>query len=115
MRIRQHAIIILTLLTASSLTFARYSVEVHSIPDFRQLIHNVAIMPALCPPDLDCLWLEKRIAEHLDIYRGIAVIPAERVRAMMFEMGIDHLDESARATLSEKLRVDAFVVPMVEH
>lgn len=115
MRIRQHAIIVLTLLTASSPTFAKYSVEVHSVPDFKQLVHSVAIMPALCPPDLDCLWLEKRIAEHLDTYRGVTVVPAERVRAMMFEMGVEHLDQSARAALSEKLKVDAFAVPLVEH
>ena len=83
MRARQLAIVCLTLLAVHAVAFARYSVEVQSVPDFKHLIHNVAIMPALCPSDLDCLWLEKRIAEHLDTYKGIAVVPAERVSRLL--------------------------------
>jgi hypothetical protein len=92
---------------------ARYSAQVQQVPDFKERVKVVALAPMSCPADLDCLWLEAKIAEHLGSYKLFKVIAAERVRQTLFELGVKSVDQIPPASLLEKLGADALILATV--
>ncbi len=95
--------------------FGGYSVDISSVPDFRESIRVVAMAPGTCPDDIDCLWIEERVGNQMSLYKGITVIPAKQVRDVMFALKIEHLDEQNRAILADKLGADSFAVSIIQH
>jgi hypothetical protein len=90
-----------------------YSVEVNKVADFPRSFETLAILPASCPPAVDCLWVESLIAGKL-VERGLDVVPAAVVRQWMFDSGIKEVTPENRKILAEKLGADAFVVVVVD-
>src|SRR2546426_7519108 len=94
---------------------AGYNVQANVAPGALDNVRSIAVGPGVCPRDFDCLWLESKLEEQLRGYPRYGIVPADRVRQAMLELGIDHLDDSSRLRLAEKLKVDAFLVPVVGH
>jgi hypothetical protein len=114
-RSRDLAIITLCALLGYTDLHAGYTIELNSVPNYRQEFSKVAMAPCDCPEDVDCLWLERRLGEQIGLYKGITVVPAQRVREVMFQLGLQQLDEKSRTQVSEKLDVDSFAVAIVQH
>jgi len=109
-----------SVLTALTLTLcgyasARYSVNVNVVPGLMERVHTIAIAPGDCTPGIDCLWLEEKLFAELAMHRELRVIPARDVRARMFELKLDELNDQSRVALAEKLGADAFLVPIIQH
>ncbi len=94
-------------------TLAGYNVEVTTVRDFRKGIKSVAVLPADCVADVDCLWVEAKLTEHLSKYKSLVFVPPSRVKQVMLEKGISKLDETGRRKLATALEVQAFLVPIV--
>lgn len=71
-------------------------------------VKRVAILPVVCPPELECDRLEEEFAELLADRIKLEVVPAQQARDVMERAHIDKLDYETRFILAESLRVDAF-------
>lgn len=90
-----------------------YSVQVNKTADFATTFTTLAVLPASCPPDFDCLWVENILAEKLR-GRGVTVVPTTVVRQQMFDLEIKTITSENRQALAQKLGVEAFVVASVD-
>ena len=95
------------------IVLAGYDVQVNTVPDFLKDITVVAVVPATCPPRVNCISAESDLAQELQKYGKFTVIPAERVRQAMIEAEIKQIDDTTRFTLAEKLHADAFLLPVI--
>ncbi len=106
-------VVVLTLSLTISLAAHGYSVEVNKVMDFPKSFRSLAMLPAACPSNVDCLWVESLVLGKL-LERKLPIKPASAVRKMMFEMGVKELDDTNRRLLAQKLNVDAFVVVSID-
>jgi hypothetical protein len=105
--------LLLAIALLGSLNAWAYTVQVNKTPDFATAFQTLAVLPASCPPDFDCLWLENVIADKIRV-RKVTVIPALVVRQRMFELEIKAITPENLKLLAEKLGVEAFVVAAVD-
>ena len=95
--------------------FAGYDVQVTASPEIRTTVKSVAVSPATCPKDVNCVWIERELEEDLVHYRELTVVSATRVRQVMLELAIETINDESRAALAEELKIDAFLIPVVGH
>lgn len=109
------AVAITLVLTMTSLAIAGYRIDVTRLPGATANIKTIAVSPAACPVDVDCVWVEQKLLEDLRTYHPFRVLSASAVRQAMLELEIEKIDDEARVKLAEKLGADAFLVPVVRH
>lgn len=97
----------------STILFAGKKVEVNKSQDFPKGMSSVALMTPTCPANFDSEWLEEKFVKYLVSEFHLAVVPASVVRKAMFDMGIQAVTDQNRAELAKRLKVDAFVVPVI--
>ena len=98
-----------------SLVMAGYKIDVTKLPGATDGIETIAISPAVCSADVNCVWVEQKLFEDLAAYRQFRVVSASAVRQAMLELAIEKIDDQARIRLAEKLTADAFLIPIVRH
>ena len=95
--------------------FSGYDVQVTASPEIGTTVKSIAVSPATCPKDVNCVWIERKLEEDLVQYRELTVVSATRVREVMLELGIETIGDESRTTLAAELKVDAFLIPVVGH
>lgn len=94
---------------------AGYSVKVNSVPNLLHAAGAIAVLPATCPPQVDCVWLDAKVAKELARYTQLKVIDTDAVTQVMFNLGIDSVGPEHRAQLSKSLGVDSLLMVRVGH
>lgn len=100
---------------AGQAAVAGYNVQTNKLPGALDGVRRLAVAPGSCAGDVDCLWLETKVAEELKALGRYGIIEAQEVRQRMLELGINRFGEGDLKGLAEKLGVEAFVVPIVGH
>lgn len=112
---KSSAVLAVLLLFLATGTFAKVTVDVQKAADLEEVVETVALLPATCPPHIDCIWMDDRLAEEFGKHAPFRVISARQVKQTLFDLGIAAVGESTRAAVLEKLDADALVVPIVMH
>lgn len=114
MRSQVFAFVVLTLLGVVPAQ-AGYSVDVNTVPDFLKSAGTIAVLPPICPADVDCVWLTKKVEDELTPYKHLKVVGPEKVGQAMFGLGIEQVGERERAPLARKVGADSLLVILVGH
>lgn len=96
------AAFVISLVVAPASLWA-YSVQVNKVPDFATSFSKLAVLPAACPPDFDCLWVEAVLGDKLRA-RGLDVMPTVVVRQWMFDLEITAVTPENRNVLRRETR-----------
>jgi hypothetical protein len=105
-----HASAVLFLVSGLAMTdpsWARYSAQVEQVPNLASGVRRVALMPMTCPPGIDCLRVETRLAGALRGFKGFVVTDVEQVRQALFELGTSQVTPENVGLVARKLGVDA--------
>src|SRR5690606_11773818 len=85
----------LALLLLSQPVLAGYNVDVTKVSSWSEVSGKIAIVPAMCPSDFDCVWLNETMADYVTEGYPFTAGP-EQVAQAMLEAGVESLDgESA--------------------
>jgi hypothetical protein len=95
------------------MVLAGFSVEVNKVSDFPAGAKTLAIVPASCPPSVNAIWLDEKVADHLRGVKQFNFISSKVVKQTMFDMGIQQITDDNRAALAKKLGADAFLIVVV--
>ena len=106
-RIRFAAIGVPLFAFSATIAFAGFQIQVDTITDLGKSFHRVAIVPCPAAEGVDPAWVDSLLLEKLTA-RHIAVVPAAKLRQLLFDLGATHVNDENKATLAEKLQVDAF-------
>lgn len=103
---------VLALLTTSS-AWAGYKIEANTAKDWPSVAGKVAIVPAACPADFDCAWLNKVVGEFFTERPDIGSVDSSTVSQAMMDTGTDQLTDDNRAQIADALGVQSFVLVVV--
>jgi hypothetical protein len=106
---------ILSLVALSDSAIAGYNVDVQRKSSFAEDVGIVAVLPADCPPDIDCVWLNRFIGQQFSRRPDVRSVPLEAVRQTMMDENIAVFDEAGRQKLAEKLGVQSFALVSIGH
>lgn len=93
-------------------TFAGYEVEVTKATGFPASAGTVAVLPASCPSDVDCVTLNRTIAANMSRVK-LRSLALPVVRQAMIDARIETITEENRQMLADKLGADSFLVVTV--
>ena len=111
-RIRFAAIGVLLFAFSATIAFAGFQIQVDTITDLGKSFHRVAIVPCPAAEGVDPAWVDSLLLEKLTA-RHIAVVPAAKLRQLLFDLGATNVNDENKAALAEKLQVDAFLMSSV--
>src|SRR6266850_2508507 len=112
LRIRCAATCVLVFAFSVAVASAGYQIQVDTITDFGKSFHRVAIVPCPAVEGVDPAWVDSVLLEKLTA-RHIDVVPADKVRQVLFDLGGTAVSDENKAALAEKLQVDAFLISSV--
>ena len=87
-----------------------YSAQVKQAYAHDGRIKRVAIMPLVCPDNLDCEEIEEKFSKQLTKATATEVLPSAKVADVMRNAQITTVDFDSRFILAEALTVDAFAI-----
>lgn len=93
---------LLWLVGAGSLA-ADFRIEGGANRDFLETAGVVAVLPAICPPEVDCAWLDRRVAGELLRRKKPEFRNAAATRAALTQLGAQELTAENRAALAASL------------
>jgi hypothetical protein len=100
----------------ASPSFAGYDVVVNGASGWRGNVGKMAIAPAVCPPEVDCIWLNETIADEVEGYSdSLSTVDSTIVSQALFEAGADQLTAENSVLLAEELGVQSFLIVVVGH
>ncbi len=82
---------------------AGFRIEGGANDDFRQTAGVVAVLPAICPAEVDCVWLDRKIAGELLRRRKPEFRSAAATRAALTAVGAKELTAENRTPLAASL------------
>lgn len=105
------ALVALLLLSCSVL--ARYNVTVTKASAWPAAAGKIAILPAMCPSDFDCVWLNEVLGDYVDDEDYPFVAGPEQVAQAMLDAGVEVLEGEGARIVAEMLGADSFLVTVV--
>lgn len=102
----------LALLLLSQSALAGYNVDVTKVSNWSEVSGKIAIAPAMCPADFDCVWLNETMAEYVTEGYPFTAGPQQVAQAML-EAGVESLDGEGAQQIAELLGVDSFLLVVV--
>ena len=101
------------ILVCSLPAISGYSIDVNKAPDFPSGAGTIAILPPICPPDVDAIWVAETVAYEVKArYKGTVIEP-KQVRQTMFEMGMEKIDDTNSQELAKKMGATSILVVKV--
>ena len=82
---------------------ADFRIEGGANDDFRQTAGVVAVLPAICPAEVDCVWLDRKIAGELLRRRKPEFRSAAATQAALTAVGAKELTAESRTPLAASL------------
>lgn len=105
--------IALLCLLFSSQLIAGYNVNVAKVKDWSEASGKIAIAPAICPADFDCVWLNETMADYVGAEGYPFTAGPMEVSQGMLEAGVETLDGDSARLVADILGVDSFLIVMV--
>lgn len=105
--------IIFVLAIFSSQAWAGYKIEATTAKDWPDSAGKVAVLPAICPADFDCAWLNETITEYFSDRAHPAFVDSTTVSQALLDAGTDQLTEENRANIATTLGVQSFFFVVV--
>lgn len=103
-------VLLVMLFGGSAVALAFYSAEANKVANFAEICKTVVLVPIQCPPDIDCLWLERELGQLIREKSKLKVVDADRVRRAVFDLGLTGNEPDFRPRVLERLGADAAVV-----
>lgn len=110
MQLRRLTIALAILASTSVLAASDYVSTVQTPYTPRADVKRVALLPIVCPADVDCDDLEEEVTKLLSKRSKLEILPPAQAREVMLKANIAKLDYETRYILAESMRVDAFAV-----
>lgn len=102
------AVAVLTATPAVSVLADDYSAAVKQSYTPVAGIKRVAILPTVCPDNIECDELERKFVKSMRAVAGLELVPSASVRDVMRNAQIATINFETRYILAESLTVDAF-------
>ncbi len=112
---RKKLVALLVLLVGILPAEAGYTVKVTKVPGFTDVVGTIAVLPANCPPQVDCVQLDVKIAEALSRYSQIRTIDSKKISQAMLELGLQNVGEHQIAQLAEKVGADSVLIIQIPY
>jgi hypothetical protein len=97
------------IMAVMSSAHAGYNVDTHTVPGWPKVAGKIAIVPAVCPANFDCVWLNETITDDLEDHENISFISQEQVSQAMLEAGVEQITDANLSKMAGILGAQSFL------
>lgn len=105
--------ILLVLMLACQPARAAYNADVSKVANWAEAAGKIAIAPAMCPSDFDCVWLNETMADYVGADGYPFTAGPRQVSQAMLEAGVESLDGEGAKQVADLLGVDSILIVAV--